>query len=165
MTDYSVNHITSSPHYPLSNDLAEKYVQIVKNLFYKAQEGGTDLYKSLMICSNTPLSNKLQSPMQIPQSQNCLEPQLPMSIAAKAQQGLSSEQLRGNSKNKHLPTHDFHIGQSVMYLNPVNRRWYPATITSLCQEPRSYKIRTEDGIIYRKNTEPLENHTYKMKTK
>ena len=63
MTDYSVNHITSSPHYPQSNSLAEKYVQIVKNLFYKAQEGGTDLYKSLMLYRNTLLSDRLQSPM------------------------------------------------------------------------------------------------------
>ena len=68
MTDCSVNHITSSAHYPQSNGLAEKYVQVVKNLFYKAQEEGTDLYKSLMIYRNTPLSNKLQSPMQILQS-------------------------------------------------------------------------------------------------
>ena len=68
MTDYSVNHITSSPHYPQSNSLAEKYVQIVKNVFYKSQEEGTDLYKSLMIYRNNPLSNELQSPMQILQS-------------------------------------------------------------------------------------------------
>ena len=52
--------------------------------------------------------------------------QLPMSNVARAQQGLGAEQLRVNSKNEHVPTHDFHIGQSVMYLNPVNRRWYPA---------------------------------------
>ena len=51
MRDYSVDHITSSPYY----GLAEKYVQTVKNLFYKAQEEGADLYKSLMIYRNTPL--------------------------------------------------------------------------------------------------------------
>ena len=154
MTDHSVNHITSSPHYPQSNGLAEKYVQIVKNLFYKAKEEGTDLYKSLMIYRNTPLSHKLQSPMQILQSQTA-RTQLPMSSAAKIQQGLGSEQLRVSNKNEHLPTHDFHIGQSVMYLNPVNNRWYPATITSLCQEPQSYKIKTNDGTIYRKTQNHL----------
>ena len=38
MEEYQVNHITSSPHYPQSNGLAEKYIQIVKNLFHKARE-------------------------------------------------------------------------------------------------------------------------------
>ena len=83
MTDYSVNHITSSPHYPQLNGLAEKYVQIVKNLFYKAQEEGTDLYKSMMIYRNTLLSNRLQSPMQILQSQTA-RTQLPMSNFGKS---------------------------------------------------------------------------------
>ena len=55
MTDYSVNHITSSPHYPQLNGLAEKNVQIVKNQFYKAQEEGTQFYKSLMTYRNTPI--------------------------------------------------------------------------------------------------------------
>ena len=55
MTEYNVNHITSSPHYPQSNGLAEKYVQIVKNLFHKAKEEGQDLYKCLMTYRNTPL--------------------------------------------------------------------------------------------------------------
>ena len=86
-----------------------------------------------------------------------------MSNVARAQQVLGSEQLTVNSKNKHLPTHDFNIGQCVIYLNPVNRRWYPAKITSLCQEPRSYKIRTDDGIIYRKITKPLEAVPMKWK--
>ena len=43
MSEYNINHITSSPHYPQSNGLVEKYVQIVKNLFYKAKEEGKDL--------------------------------------------------------------------------------------------------------------------------
>ena len=93
MTDYSVNHITSSPDYPQSNGLAEKYMQIVKNLFYKAKEEGTDLYKSLMIYRNTPLLHRLQSSRQILQSQTA-RTQLSMSNTARIQQGLGSEQLR-----------------------------------------------------------------------
>ena len=66
-----------------------------------------------MIYRYTPLSHKLQSPLQILQSQTA-RTQILMSIAARVQQGLGSEQLRGNNKNEHLPTHDSQIGQSVM---------------------------------------------------
>ena len=55
MSEYNVNHITSSPHYPQSNGLAEKYMQIVKNLFYKAKEKGKDLYQSLIGVLQHPL--------------------------------------------------------------------------------------------------------------
>ena len=73
---------------------------------------------------------------------------LPLSNPARRQKGLGCKELRAHCKNEHLPTHDLYIGQSVMYLNPVDKRWYPATITSLCQEPQSYKIKTEDGTTY-----------------
>ena len=65
MAESNVNHIPSSPHYPQSNGLAEKYVQIFKNLFHKAQEEDKDLYQCLMVYHNTPLSSILQSPIQI----------------------------------------------------------------------------------------------------
>ena len=48
MKEYAVNHITSSPHYPQSNGLAEKFVHIVKNLFYKVKDEGTDMYRCLI---------------------------------------------------------------------------------------------------------------------
>ena len=149
MREYNINHITSSPHYPQSNGLAEKYVQIVKNLFYKAQEEGKDLYHSLMVYRNTPLSSNLQSPMQILASRSARS-DLPMSNAARKQKGLDCEQLRAQYKNEQLPSHDLHLDQAVMYQDPSDKRWYPATITRLCQEPRSYIITTKEGVQYRK---------------
>ena len=82
MTEYHVNHITTSPHYPQSNSLAEKYVKIVKNLFHKAKEEGTDLYKCLNTYRNTLLSNALQSSLQILSNRNTRST-LPLSNAAK----------------------------------------------------------------------------------
>ena len=91
--EYGVNHITSSPHYPQSNGLAEKLVQIVKNVFHQAKEEGKDMFKCLMIYCNTPLSSSLQSPMQILQSGSARS-DLQMSNVARKQLGLGSEHLR-----------------------------------------------------------------------
>ena len=82
MVEYNVNYITSFPHYPQSNGLAEKYVQIVKKLFHKAKEKGKDLYQCLMIYHNTPLSNTLQTLMQILTSRSARS-SLPMSNTAR----------------------------------------------------------------------------------
>ena len=149
MKEYQVNHITSLPHYPQSNGLAEKYVQILKNLFHKMKEEGQDLHKCLMVYRNTSLSNQLQSPMQILSSKPT-KTSLPMSNAARKQVGLQSEEMRCRLKNQYLPTHDLSLHQAVMYQDPVSKKWYPAKITKLCDEPRSYIITTEEGTQYRK---------------
>ena len=149
MREYSVNYITSSPHYPQSNGLAEKYVPIVKNLFYKAKEEGKDLFKCLMVYHNTPLSNSLQSPMQILSSRSARS-DLPMSNAARKQLGIDCQDLRKKYKNEHLPSYDLHIDQAVMYQDSASKWWCPATIPRLCKEPRSHIITTKEGVQYRK---------------
>ena len=70
MKEYAVNHIISSPHYPQSNGLAENFVQIVNNIFYKAKDEGTDIHKCLMIYHNTPIATTSKSPMQMIQQRS-----------------------------------------------------------------------------------------------
>ena len=65
MKEYAVNHITSSPHHPQSNGLAQKFVQIVKNLFHKVKDEATNIYKCLMIYCNTHLASTSKSPVQM----------------------------------------------------------------------------------------------------
>ena len=155
MQSMSVNHITSSPHYPKSNGLAEKFVGIIKNLFHKAKEEGQSPYTALMVYRNTPLNGSLQSPMQILQGRQA-HTDLPLLHAAKVKMGInhiprpSAEILQVKDKSLSSPTHDIPIGQHVMYREPNDRRWYPATIIQQLPEKRSYLIKTNDNVIYRK---------------
>ena len=75
---------------------------------------------------------------------------LPMSHATRKQKGLDFEDLGTHCKNEHLPLHDLHLNQVVMYQDPASKRWYPTTITKLHLEPRGYIITTKQGIKYRK---------------
>ena len=79
-----------------------------------------------------------------------LDQNLPMSNAARKQIGLDPEQLRSKFKNEHLLLHDLHLGQDVMFQDSTSKQWFPTTISSLCSEPRSYKITTKEGVTYRK---------------
>ena len=95
------------------------------------------------------ISGSLQSLMQILQS-NSARSDLPMSNTDRQQLGLQPEKLRNVNKNEHLPSHDLHIGQGVVYQDAMGKQWYLATITSLCVQPRSYNITTREGVTYRK---------------
>ena len=148
--------------YSQSNGLVEKFVQIVKNLFYKAKDERTDIYKCLMIYRNTPLASTSKSPVQMLQ-QRSARSQLPMSNAAHRQLGIAAEQMTA-SKNQHLPSHDLHTGQEVMCQDFITRRWFPKTIKALCPEPRSYQIETSEGVIYRRMQNHLKPYKSHQKT-
>ena len=127
MQTMSVNHLTSSPHYPQSNGLAEKFVGIIKNLFHKAKEEGQSPYTALMVYRNTPLNGTLQSPMQILQGRQA-HTDLPLLHAAKVQRSINhapqptAEILRVKDKLLSSPTHDIPIGHNVMYREPSDKR-------------------------------------------
>ena len=83
---------------------------------------------------------------------------LPMSHAAWKQKGLDCKNLRTHCKNEQLPMHDLHLHQVVMCQDPTSKRWYPATITKLCQGPRSYIVTTKQGVQYRKTQAHLKSY-------
>ena len=70
-----------------------------------------------------------------------------MSNTARQQLGLQSGDLRKADKHEHVPTHDYYVGQNVMFQDVTSKWWYPVTIASLFQEPRSYNITTREVLI------------------
>ena len=86
-----------------------------------------------------------------------------MSHAARQQLGLQPGKLRTVNKNEHLPSHNLHIGQDVMYQDATSKWWYHVTITSLSVQPRSYNITTREGVTYRKTQAHLK--PYKSQSK
>ena len=80
-----------------------------------------------------------------------------MSYAAKVKFGLANGQpasLRPE-KNERAPTHDYKLNQDVMYLDPVSKKWFSATIVHLMDAKRSYLIKTPEGIENRKTQQHL----------
>ena len=165
----SINYITCSPHYPQSNGLAEKFVGSVKNLFYKAKEEGQSPYRALMMYRNTPLCGGLQSPMQILQVRQ-VHTDLHVSHAAKVKMGINhtprstAEILCLKDKSLSAQTHDIPDGQHVMYREPHDGRWYPATITQQLPEIRSCIMKTDENVLYRKTQAHLKPYEPKTQT-
>ena len=84
---------------------------------------------------------------------------LQMSNAARKQLGIQPEVIRNIDKHEQLPSHDLHVGQHVMFQDSTSKCWYPAVIESLCPETRSYKMKTSDGVVYRKMQAHLKPYT------
>ena len=114
--------------------LLKDMFSLSRTCFIKLKRESTYL-KCLMLYCNTPLSNTLWSPMQILSSRSARS-DLPISNAARKQLGIDCEDLRTKYKNEHLPLHDLHIDQTIMYKYSTSKQWYPATITKLCNEPK-----------------------------
>uniref|UniRef100_A0A3P8VXA7 Integrase catalytic domain-containing protein n=1 Tax=Cynoglossus semilaevis TaxID=244447 RepID=A0A3P8VXA7_CYNSE len=101
--EWGFQHITSSPHYPRSNGLAESSVKVVKGLMKKALHGKEDFHHSLMIYRSAPLQNGL-SPAQMLMGR-CLRTNLPMH-----ENLLTSKKLRELRPGKHVRIRDHVTG-------------------------------------------------------
>ena len=113
------------------------------------------MFKCLIIYCNTCFLSNLKSPMQISQSRSTRSDLLRYNMA-RHQLGLNPDHLRSKYRKGHLPSHGLHLGQHAMYQDSTNKQWFPATITSICSEPRSYKTIIREGVTYRRTQSYIE---------
>ncbi|UYV81475.1 K02A2.6-like, partial [Cordylochernes scorpioides] len=152
---WKFNHKTSSPHYPKSNGLAERAVQIAKNILRKCKQSGDDIQIALLNYRNTP-REYMGSPVQrllsrrtktiLPISKELLRPCIQKDVTLKLRRSRNKQKFYYDKGSRDEPT--FKIGQEV-YLRENRRNWKPATIVRE-DGPRSYTVQNNKGL-YRRN--------------
>lgn len=140
-------HVTSSPHYPQSNGLSEKAVQIAKSLMDKAKADKKDPYISLLEYRNTPVDG-FRSPAQLLMSRRL------RSILATTSQQLQPETVSGNDvharREQKQQYQAKYYNRSAKPLTPLRAgdhvriqelgKWKPAVVIKPADTFRSYHL-------------------------
>ncbi|XP_018403988.1 PREDICTED: uncharacterized protein K02A2.6-like [Cyphomyrmex costatus] len=148
----------SSPNFPRSNGLAERYVQEAKKLLKKCMEEGSDIQLALLHHRNTPRDN-LGSPVQrlmsrrtktlLPVNQKLLHPKIIPNVQQKLKIIRKEEKEYADANKRKIP--EFKRGERILFRNE-KQCWIPATIVKKTPKPRSYIIKTTDGRQLRRNS-------------
>ena len=153
---WGIKTTTSSPTYSQSNGQAEGcVVQTMKNVFKKAHEQNRDPYLALLEYRNSPITGLKYSPAQIlmsrrlrlkiPVATSLLSPKIVDACAdlTKLQSRQKYYYDRDNSKS--LPP--LREGDVVCYRK--NKMWNKSVVPHVRNEPRSYMVRNEHGVLGR----------------
>ncbi|XP_049885516.1 uncharacterized protein K02A2.6-like [Pectinophora gossypiella] len=159
---WQFEHRISSPHFPRSNGLAERYVQEAKTLMKKCIEDNTDIQLALLHHRNTPRLD-LGSPAQrlfnrrtktlLPTNEKLFTPKVVRNITKKLNKIKENEKRnadKGKKENKEF------ISKEKVMLRQGHQQWVPAEIV-MPEGHRSYRVQTEDGAMYRRNAWHLKN--------
>lgn len=155
---------TSSPRYPRSNGMAERAVQIVKNILRKTKTD-VELQSALLEYRNTPTKDMQHAPSQLIQNR-MLRAKLPMhnnkfipNNRENINQQLANKAARVkyyHDKNaKSRP--DFLPNEKVLVF--VNDAWQQGKIVSAWHTPRSYVVEVT-GKTYRRNSSHIKRHEW-----
>ncbi|XP_077522668.1 uncharacterized protein LOC144133441 [Amblyomma americanum] len=143
--EYDFAHVTSSPHYPQSNGLAEKGVQIVKRIMKKTQDARHDFWLGLLAYRSTLLIDG-QSPGELLQGRR-LRSNLPDFGGIKT---IEVKKHRQTPKGQPLPQ----LGKGdVVRLRDTT--WSQKGKVVGEAAPRSYHVVTESRRVLRRNRRHL----------
>ena len=165
VASYEFEVITSSPGYPQSNGKVEDSIKTAKSIVKKAKQAGTDIYLSLLDRGNTPSEGMFSSPAQrmfgrrtrtlLPTTSYLLKPKVQEDVKETILKQKSNQAKYYNQNTKELPP--LQRGEVVRVApKPGNRerKWFKARAEDQA-DIRSYKVRTEDGRLYRRNPRHL----------
>lgn len=153
------NIITSSPHYPRSNGLAERFVQTSKQILKKCADSNTDLWLALLEFRNLPIKGMNLSSVELlmnrktrtllPGHEDLFKVQCVPSVKRNLE--IRNEKSKWYYDRNSKARKDFVKGESVWYKDRRNG-WVKALIKDAHSAPRSYFIELENGAILRRNS-------------
>ena len=160
--EYGFRHCTSSPHFPQSNGMAERAVQVSKSIVRQA-----DPFLGLLAYRSTPHSATGFSPAQLVMGRNIrttvpcldryLEPRWPPSDTVRAQDEHSKATYKMYYDRRHgvrniTPAYD---GQSIYIRTDKEKNWSPGQMIQSAGAPRSSVVQTTSGSIVRRNNKHI----------
>ena len=160
--EWDFSHITSSPHFPQSNGLAEKSVQTIKRMFSKARADHKDPYLCLLEYRNTPLEEGF-SPSQLLMGRR-LRSVLPSTHTQLLPETIDIGKFRQkllHTREKQKSVHDkgahslkpLELGETVR-IKYNDGLWKPAVVSEK-HDTRSFTVQTPSGGSYRRNRRDL----------
>lgn len=158
--NWNITHIKSSPYLSRSNGLAERMIQVVKKILYKCLEEGSDPYIGILHYRTTP-KNGLPSPSELlmgrklrtklPTLTDNLEP---IAVDKNYIENELNESRLKSAKNYNKNAKNLkpiEVNEKVYFKKSPNSNWLPGVIVGKCKEPRSFLVKDNCGIIYRRN--------------
>ena len=155
--EWNFLHVTSSPHYPQSNRLVERFVRTVKHTLGKAKASGNKPKMALLCIRTTPVDSNVPIPGELLLGRK-LQGNLPVRISTRDHRRDEIHARLVAKQQKQKIYYDQHVrdlshltlGQDVRIQDHRTKEWQQGTIRRECQEPRSYVVETEDGGCLRR---------------
>jgi len=148
--------VTSSPHYPKSNGLAERYVQTMKQFLKKCEDSGEDVYRSLLAYRETTLTGCAYSPAEMLFNRS-IRSNLPVTTETlKPHVVQASELLQRNQQTakdyydrRTRPLNTLKPGTPVLMRTDEESKWTPGNVLEQHSAPRSYLVDNGSNVVRR----------------
>lgn len=157
--EWNFHHQTSSPKYPRSNGLAEKYVGVAKALINKCSKDNTDIQLALLNQRNTPRNETIGSPAQrlfsrrtnttLPTTIELLKPKVMDNVTDELSRLRAKQKIYADVGSKIKSS--LNVGDRVV-MQQGHRKWISAQIIAKAKRPRSYVVKANDGQVYERNS-------------